>query len=504
MMFTDNAIKKEELTFSEKSFIAVLVSAVVLVIAYQFSSGISGNDYWWHIKLGEKIWQQKSIPTTDIFSWYGMEQGIKCTVHEWLADVFLYLVQKAFGAFGMFMMSFLSAVTIVLLSMKTVGKRIFQNTALSILFFCLFAALTTLFFYGRPHIFSIYLLFAAIHCLRRYYLNPESKCIWFLPLIGCLWSNFHGGSSNLSYLLCIGFLVCGLTKIDIGKLYSERMPRRWIITLVIVTGLTMVSVLINPIGLDIFVYPYVNMADTFMLAVVSEWAAPDAKKIADLLLYFLPVFMVIGSLIVTEKKIKFLDLAILMFFVFIFLRSVRFIIFFYIVASFFAFEYFPKWKSKETTGKHGKAVVVTLVALIGIGVVFCATRVIPKVSDGTLISTVLSEEAIETIKAEDPQRLYNDYNFGETLIYNDIPVFFDSRADLYSANNMLKDGISLVQLQSADGEGVFDVNALMDKYQFDGYIIPVKRPLYTYLASHSEKYLLVYSDDLAGYFRVLG
>jgi hypothetical protein len=240
-----------------------------------------------------------------------------------------------------------------------------------------------------------------------------------------------------------------------------------------------------------------------MLAVVSEWAAPDAKNIGDLILYFSPVFMVVGSLIVTDKKIKLLDLAILMFFIFIFFRSIRFIIFFYIVASFFAFEYFPKWKLKEIKSKFEKAAVVAFVALIGVGIVFSTINVLPKASDGAIISTAISDEAIKSVKGENPQRIFNDYNFGETLIYNDIPVFFDSRADLYAANNILKDGISLMHLQSAEGETVFDVDAMMNKYQFDGYLISVSRPLYAYLTSHPEKYLLVYSDDAAGYFRVL-
>jgi hypothetical protein len=60
-----------------------------------------------------------------------------------------------------------------------------------------------------------------------------------------------------------------------------------------------------------------------------------------------------------------------------------------------------------------------------------------------------------------------------------------------------------MNLQSAEGKTVFDVDAMMRKYRFDGYLIAVSRPLYAYLASHPEKYLLVYSDDTAGYFRVL-
>lgn len=494
--------EKSKKAFSEKWFAAIIVATAVVAIVYCFSGGISGNDYWWHIKLGEHIWMQKSIPTTDLFSWYGTMHGIKCTVHEWLADVLFYLIQHVFGAFGIFMLSFFLAVVLVLLSIKVVGRRLFQNVVFSGLFFSLFAVLTTLFFYGRPHIFSIYLFFAEIYCLHRYYHQPESKCIWFIPAIGCLWSNLHGGSSNLSYLLCILFLVCGAVKIHIGKLYAIRMPRGWLKTLLLITGLTIASVLVNPIGFSVFIYPYVNMGNAFMLSVVSEWAAPDAKNSGHLILYFLPVFMVVVSLILTEKRVALLNLVMLLFFAILFFRSIRFIIFFYIAAVFFAFSYFPKWKMKEIKGKLEKAAVLLFLAFIGLGILFGVSKVIPKVSAGTLISVAVSDEAIQAVKAENPERIFNDYNFGEALIYHDIPVFFDSRADLYAENNILKDGISLLHLQSAEGEEVFDVDAMMDKYRFDGYFISASRPLYTYLVSHPERFLLVYADGNAGYFKV--
>ena len=33
-------------------------------------SGMSGNDFWWHIKSGEWIVNHKKIPTTALFTWY--------------------------------------------------------------------------------------------------------------------------------------------------------------------------------------------------------------------------------------------------------------------------------------------------------------------------------------------------------------------------------------------------------------------------------------------------
>jgi hypothetical protein len=502
MMFTGEIESKNKLNLTQKSFIAIITSAVVMAIVYCFSSGISGNDFWWHIKLGEWVWEYKQIPTNDVFSWYGAEIGLKCTVQEWLGDVILFGIHKLAGDVGVFIMALIAALLFIFMSLKMNLQKMFNNAVFSAIFFALFAVLSTLFFYGRPHIFSFYLFFAEIYCLYRFNNNPESKVIWFVPIIGCLWSNLHGGSSNLSYLLCIIFLVCGLIKVNIGKLTSERMDNKQIRTILFITGLTIVSVLLNPIGLDIFIYPYVNMGNNFMLAVISEWAAPDAKDISNLILYFVPLFMVVISLIVTDKKIKLIDLALILIFALLFFRSIRFIMFFYIISSFTAFDYFPKWRLQEIKGKFEKVSAALFLCLIVVGIVLSVVHVVPLAQDNKLISKAVDDDIITVIKKNNPKRLFNDYNYGETLIYNDIPVFFDSRADLYANDNILKDGIQLMHLQSADGEGSLDIDGLLCKYEFDGFFIAKVRPLYVYLLSHPEKYSLVYSNESSGYFAV--
>ena len=502
-MFTKNKLSSDKITFTQKSFIAIISSAVMLIILYCFAEGIPGNDYWWHIKLGEWIWKNKSVPTTDVFSWYGIENGLSITVQQWLADVWFYGLQRMFGSIGIFLFSLFSAMGLIFLIIKTNIKKLLINAPFSALFFVLFAVLSTLFFYGRPQIFSFYFFYIILYCLFSYTNNPKSKVIYFVPLIGCLWSNFHGGSSNLSYLLCFAFLIIGLIKLDIGKLYSERLSNKQLRTLALITGATVLSVLINPIGLDVLIYPYVNMGDSFMLAVVSEWSSPDAKNIGDLILYFVPLLLVFFSFIITEKRIKLLDLFLLLFFTFMFMRSVRFIIFFYIAASFFAFEYMPKWSVKEIKNKFEKAVVILFFVVICAGVIQSIINVVPLIAKDKLISKAISDDLVTVVRNETPKRIFNDYNFGETLIYNDILVFFDSRADLYAADNIMKNGVSLMFLQSQNEDTPFDVETMIYNYKFDGIVISISRPLYAYLLSHSDKYQLVYSDEIGGYFKVL-
>lgn len=89
---------------------------------------------------------------------------------------------------------------------------------------------------------------------------------------------------------------------------------------------------------------------------------------------------------------------------------------------------------------------------------------------------LLPEEIIQTLKELNPQRLYNEYDFGSDLIYHDIPVFIDGRADLYSKHN-LKDVIALT-------EGTGNTQEILNTYDFDVFLLYKNTPLSNYLSIH--------------------
>lgn len=126
---------------------------------------------------------------------------------------------------------------------------------------------------------------------------------------------------------------------------------------------------------------------------------------------------------------------------------------------------------------------------------------------GMLISKALDSDMVEVVKRENPQRIYNDYNYGETLIYNDIKVFVDARADLYITDNLLRDAIALMQITTTDSVNLeFNAEDMISKYDFDGFILEKTRPLYTlytYLRSHQDRYILVAENGKSGYFKTV-
>lgn len=476
-----------------------------VTLFYCFSNGISGNDFWWHVKVGQWICTNRQIPTSDIFSWYGVEMNIPWTAHEWLSDVVYYAIHRFSGNIGIYIFSISAALSMIILLWKTAATYIKENVLISGLFFALLSVVTSSFFYGRPHVFGFFFLYIELKLLYEFLENQESKKIYFIPLIACLWSNFHGGSSVLSYLLCIIFLLTGLIKCDYGRVVAERLEKKALIRLGIVTACTIVAILVNPIGLKVLIYPFMNQGDKLMISIISEWQAPDAKSFGAIIMYFLPILLISIGFVTENKKIRLIDLLMKGMFLFLFFRSVRFIILWYIVAIFYGFRYMPKCKVKEVTKKAEKIIIVLFMLFLLLLAGMSIKKIIGKAREDSLISEVLSKEMLQVVKEDMPSRIFNDYNLGEALIYNDIPVFFDARADLFAEEQILANGVSLMFLEQANDESekaYVDVDGLIEGYGFDTILILKSRPLYSYMKGYSHRFISIYEDDTAGYFRI--
>lgn len=496
---------KENIPGMRLSLTAIMGFAIA-AIAYTFSDGISGNDFWWHIKVGEWVVEYGSVPTTDIFSWYGVAHEIPWTAHEWLADVILYCVHDGFGELGVFLLSMAAAFFMLLLLWVEAKEYVKKNILVGGLFFVLLAVTTSIFFYGRPHLFSFFLLYWELKMLFSYVNDPTHKGIYTIPVVSCLWSNIHGGSAALSYVICIVFCVVGALDLRIGRIEPTRLDQKALLKLVVITMCTIGAILVNPVGLEVLLYPYKSLGDPLQMNLISEWRSPNAKDIGELLLFFLPIVLLLIGFFAEEKKIRLIDLAVMGIFMFLFLRSVRFIMLWYIAAVFCAFPYVPLCRIKPVDEKTERRLIAICVAAVVLMVGMSGARVVDTLDQQNLISKTMSDEAIDAVKQDTPKRLFNDYNLGEALIYHEIPVFFDARADLYAQDNIMADGVSLLFLEQANAsaENSFvEVESVIEKYEFDAILILKSRALYAYMISHPERFVCVYEDSTLGYFRVI-
>ena len=67
------------------SFRVMLAFGLAVITWLTVSNRFNDPDLWFHLKLGQVVWNTHSIPTTDTFSFTAY--GHSWTAHEWLAEV---------------------------------------------------------------------------------------------------------------------------------------------------------------------------------------------------------------------------------------------------------------------------------------------------------------------------------------------------------------------------------------------------------------------------------
>lgn len=450
-------------------FIILLFISISIFLVSRFTLD---TDYFWHIKAGEYMFNN-GVLTHDIFSW--LLSGKYWMSHEWLFEIILYTLKLVFGNYHVIFYSFIS-ISLLFFILYIFNKKGFSKNIFYTLFYLvLFVTMFLGFVQARPHLISYSFIALSIYLCFDLYKNEDSKKIYFLPLLSILWSNVHGGSSNLSYILCIIFLICGLFKFNFKKMESFRISKKQVFRYLMVIVLCMIGVCINVHGFKMFIYPYSNMLDTTMINNISEWQ-PTTFKVIYHYIYYIYLLFIICTMLFSSKKIKFIDFILLLFVTYLGLKSVRFWVYSPIVMSFIIFDYV---RERNVSSKVIYVFYSLIVIILGISI--CNFKYI-----NLTYKLSIDRDVLRVIEKEKPKRLLNMYEYGGELIYHDVDVFIDGRADLYSKYNF-KDYLDIINLNG-------DYKSLIDKYNFDYLLLDKKSNVYNYIKDSSE-YSFIYEND---------
>ena len=216
--------------------------------------------------------------------------------------------------------------------------------------------------------------------------------------------------------------------------------------------------------------------------------------------------LVLAILILTDTKVKLEDLFMMGGLIFLSFMSRRQVSMFMIIG----LPIFIKWVTDLATkyDKRGTEQVVNfMTSLIGKVVTICIVSFICiyfvkakmdlKIIDETKYPVQASDWILENLDVENI-KLYNEYNYGSYLLYRDIPVFIDSRADLYApefnkteeyknGRNIFTDYINISSL------GTYYENKFKD-YGITHLIMGNNSKLNMFI-SRDDNYKQIYKDD---------
>jgi tetratricopeptide (TPR) repeat protein len=162
---------------------------------------ILGLDFWLHVKLGEVIFQTRSLPATDPFSYILAGQPLQ-THYEYLSQIVFYLLYALGGPTGFIVFRMACAVAVGALLLGIDKKNVWPNLLLVLW------GLDTVRpgFVDRPQIFSFLFFTIQLVLAFRYLDEPSTNSKKNRPLtamvaVEWLWANFHGGGHILGFLI---------------------------------------------------------------------------------------------------------------------------------------------------------------------------------------------------------------------------------------------------------------------------------------------------------------
>lgn len=404
----------------------IIISTSIIIPLKQ----LGDPDMFWHIQTGEYVLKNLSVPHSDIFTYYGIENNLYWTAHEWLSDVIFYLI---YSIGGYKLLRLFPTIILLIISVMTIKNTEYSDKTSIFTYLSYFVCFFTLAIFSeiRPHMFSFLLLSSEVLILERFK-KQDTKTIYLLPIISFLWANLHGGSSSLVYIVPLFYLLFSIKPFKIGNLQNELLDKNKIKKLAIICLFTITTIILNPYGYKMLLYPYINMLDTTMLSSIVEWQSPNFHTPEGILIYLI-IMYISCILVLSDKKINLLEIMLYGAFIYLSLKSIRQISYCVIVLLPLLLKRplsFIELKKDDTKNIINFSLcIVTCLFLI----FFTGMKLNEEDLDLTLYP---SSVAIEKIEELEPKRMLNDYDWGgyfiKTFANTEIKPFIDGRADIFS------------------------------------------------------------------------
>ncbi len=224
--------------------------------------GLAGEDIYFHLATGRYVFDHKTIPIRDIFSFTAY--GKPWVNQNWLADTIFYIIMRSFGNLGevlFFSLLFFSIfLTLYLILRKITGEK----TSLLLVFLASLVAVSR--FQARPEPGSYLLLLLVLYSLLSI---KTWRLIFSLPLIFLFWANWQAGFVAFGFYIVGVFLIRDLW-ISFSRPDSRNLGR--LIPEIISSILSLAAVFLNPTGIKGLTY-FLEVQPKYLVSDFTEWGS---------------------------------------------------------------------------------------------------------------------------------------------------------------------------------------------------------------------------------------
>ena len=540
-------MEKEKKTI-DKSSIRFTIMAVVLIAIFCFtiSPVTLQNDTFYTIKIGEHI-LQNGIDMKDPFSWH---ENLQYTYPHWLYDVVIYLVYSIGGQVGIYISTIVLSITLGL-TMYLVNTKLTKNKLTSFILTIAGMYLLRNYIAARAQLVTFTLFILTVYFIEMFLETKKKRYAVGLIIIPIIIANVHLAVFPFYFVLYLPYIaeymiyILSNTEIILVTAKIDRLNKKILKTtneeeiqkikdeinkleqknektikkkekidanpykikirgndnvkaLIIIMIICLFTGLLTPLGTT----PYTYLIKTMQGTTPHNISEHLPLTLVDNLEFMCALVLFIAILTFTDTKIRLSDL---------FMLGGLILLTFYTRRQFSMFtlvcviilnrlinamldKYDPegcKKAIKKMTTITGMIVTICLVLTISI------IKYKPKMKNHFIDEKSYPVEAATYILDNldiNNIKLYNEYNYGSYLIFRGIPVFIDSRADLYAPE--FNPGVEVFNdYMNLSGMNIDNVEEKLDEYGITHMLMYKKSKLRRFVEQNTEKYNLLYEDD---------
>lgn len=490
---------------NNKNKIKIRILSIVAIVFLCTATVVKSlqNDIFYMIKLGSDILKNG----IDLMDHYSFIEGLPYTYPHWLYDIYIYLVYDNFSYFGVYIISIIFFI-ILIMCIYFVHIRVNKNDFLA--FFISIISISCLYVFAtaRSQIVTVILLFLEVYFIENLINSGKKRYVLFLILISLLIANIHATIWVFTFILYLPFIVTYIIKKIINiKNFKKKINISK--KLIIDDILNIKLVFISFIGSFLMgLFSPSRICYTYVFKIMMGNSQDYIMEHASLVVIDHPCFIVfclilLLILIFSNTKIYLKELFMISGLILMSLVSIRHLIFFYTIGLLYitiiVMRYLDNGKDRsleilEQLIVTKKLIYICIYVLIFSGFIY-------KFSENYITDYVPCSlypvEAVDYIKKLDykEMRIYNHYNYGSYLLFNDIPVFIDSRCDLYLLEfngrdySIFEDSMNIVD----DYENIFEF------YDISHVLLDNNNILYKILI-HNDDYKVIYEDAFFALF----
>lgn len=544
--------EEQNLATKDKSSKIFFIVAIILIA--MFSLALTPvtlqNDTYYTIEIGKQI-METGIDMQDHFSWH---QDLAYTYPHWLYDLITYQIYSSFGMTGIFVTTCILSM-ILGVSLFLINNKITKNQVVSFLISVGVMYLIKDYIAARAQLVTFILFIWMIYCIEMFLKGKKKRYAIGIVGISILIANLHVAVWPFLFVLFLPYIaeyiIASLADVIIYRKDEKRILElkikhlktknikheklealeekliklnehidrvkikrakelenpykiklvknkniKWLILIMIICLFTG---LITPLGDT----PYTYLAKTMQGNTTQNINEHLPMTIIEQPEVLSTIIIFLAILIFTKTKIRLNDLFMIGGLCFLMLMSRRQLSMFALVGSIILNRlicdmikiYNKEPKNNDKKKGINKLAFLGMIIIMSIMSYHFAEE---KSGDHYIDETTYPVQACDYILNNidlGTAKFYNEYNYGSYMIYRGIPVFIDSRADLYAPEFSGKEEDIFMDFINVSSIGDF-YEDIFEKYRITHAIMYKDAKISMIIdKTNDENYKKIYEDD---------